>query len=60
MVKFKAVIDEADLLKDSINAISTLLNEAVFKVSKSGIEGNGCCKCCNGGYVTACKRVQDF
>ena len=38
MVKFKAVIDEADLLKDSINAISTLLNEAVFKVSKSGIE----------------------
>ena len=36
--KFKAVIDEPDLLKESINALSTLLSEAVFKVTKSGLE----------------------
>ena len=37
-MKFKAVIDQPDLLRDSINAVSTLINEAVFKVKKSGIE----------------------
>src|SRR3989344_4119147 len=37
-MKFKAVIDQPDLLRDSINAVSTLINEAVFKVTKSGIE----------------------
>ncbi len=37
-MKFKAVIDEPDLLKDSINAVSALLNEAVFRVSKNGLE----------------------
>ena len=36
--KFKAVIDEPELLKESINALSTLLTEAVFKVTKSGLE----------------------
>lgn len=38
MVKFKAVLDEPDLLKDSISAVSNLLNEGVFKLSKNGIE----------------------
>lgn len=38
MAKFKAVMDESELLKDSINAVSALLNEAVFKITKTGIE----------------------
>ncbi len=36
--KFKAVIDEPELLKESVSALSNLLSEAVFKVSKSGME----------------------
>lgn len=36
--KFKAVIDEPTVLKESVNALSNLLTEAVFKVTKSGIE----------------------
>lgn len=38
MAKFKAVIDTPDLLKDSIIAVSALLNEAIFRVTKNGIE----------------------
>ncbi len=37
-MKFKAVIDEPDLLKDSIGAVSSLLSEAVFKITKTGLE----------------------
>tara|TARA_Y100000034_G_scaffold21622_1_gene24898 strand:+ start:13213 stop:13965 length:753 start_codon:yes stop_codon:yes gene_type:complete len=36
--KFKAVIQDSELLKDSINAVSSLLNEGVFKVTKNGLE----------------------
>lgn len=36
--KFKAVLDEPDILRDSINAVSNLLNEGVFNLTKSGIE----------------------
>lgn len=38
MAKFKAVLDESELLKDSINAVANLLNEGIFKLTKSGIE----------------------
>lgn len=38
MAKFKAVLDNPDLLRDTINTVSTLLNEGVFKVTKTGIE----------------------
>lgn len=38
MAKFKAVLDESELLKDSINAVANLLNEGTFKLTKSGIE----------------------
>jgi proliferating cell nuclear antigen len=38
MAKFKALLDESEILKDSINAIANLLNEGLFKVNKSGIE----------------------
>ncbi|MDP7282628.1 MAG: proliferating cell nuclear antigen (pcna) [Candidatus Undinarchaeales archaeon] len=36
--KFKAVIQDSELLKDSINAVSNLLNEGVFRVTKNGME----------------------
>ncbi|MFH1450397.1 MAG: proliferating cell nuclear antigen (pcna) [archaeon] len=36
--KFKVVIQESELLKDSITAVSNLLNEGVFKVTKNGLE----------------------
>jgi|ETN01SMinimDraft_4_1059930.scaffolds.fasta_scaffold24392_2 proliferating cell nuclear antigen len=36
--KFKVVIKESELLKDSITAVSNLLNEGVFKVTKNGLE----------------------
>jgi len=36
--KFKAVMQEPELLKDSINAVSSLLNEGVFKITKEGLE----------------------
>jgi len=38
MTKFKAILDNPDLLKDSINAVSALLNEGVFKLTSSGME----------------------
>ncbi len=38
MEKFKAVLDNPDLLRDSINTISSLITEGVFKITKSGIE----------------------
>ncbi len=38
MEKFKLVIDDSSLLKNSINAVSALLSEAVFKITKAGIE----------------------
>jgi len=36
--KFKAVIQDSELLKDSITAVSNLLNEGVFKITKNGLE----------------------
>lgn len=36
--KFKIVMQESELLKDSITAVSNLLNEGVFKVTKNGLE----------------------
>jgi len=35
---FTATLTEPDLLKNSINAISLLLNEGIFKLTKTGIE----------------------
>lgn len=35
--KFKAVLAKPDVLKDSINAISALINEGVFNLGKDGI-----------------------
>ena len=37
-LKFKVVLDEPDLLRDSIGAVSNLINEGVFKLDKDGIE----------------------
>ena len=38
MTKFKAILDNPDLLKDSINAVSALLSEGVFKLTSAGME----------------------
>ena len=35
--KFKAVLTKPDVLKDSVNAISALINEGVFSLGKDGI-----------------------
>jgi len=36
--KFKVVTHEPDILRESINTVANLLNEGVFKISKTGIE----------------------
>ncbi|MFH1424402.1 MAG: proliferating cell nuclear antigen (pcna) [archaeon] len=37
-IKFKAVLKEPDILKESINTVANLLNEGVFNLTKTGIE----------------------
>ncbi len=38
MAKFKAVLDNSDILRDGINTVSSILTEGVFKLSKDGIQ----------------------
>lgn len=38
MVKFKAVLDEPDLLRDTIGTVANIINEGVFLLKKDGIE----------------------
>ena len=38
--QFTATLTEPDILKDSINAVSQLINEGTFKLTSSGMELN--------------------